>query len=196
MAIETGLEGKPWYVAAGVAAGLAGVLVFGAHYLKIKDLNNRIAGQTRQLGELQKKIDEGRTAQRSLPAFREEVQRLELELEKLLRILPTRRGMEDLLRRLRALAEQGDLALLRISPRAPQTQDFYSIWPIQIQVSGDYHNLALLFDRVGRFSRIINIEDLTVDTTGNRGRPRETIRATFIAKTFLYNEPPASGPGG
>jgi len=31
MAIETGLEGKPWYVAAGVALVLAALIVAGVH---------------------------------------------------------------------------------------------------------------------------------------------------------------------
>jgi type IV pilus assembly protein PilO len=195
MAIETGLEGKPWYVAAGVAAGIAVVLVVAAKYMKIDDMKLQIAAQERQLTELQKKINEGRTAQASLPQFREEVQRLELELEKLLRILPTRRNMEDLLRRLRALAEQGDLELVRISPRPPTPQDFYSVWPIQIAINGGYHNLALLFDRIGRFSRIINIEDLDISANNDRVG-RHSIRATFTAKTFLYNEPePREGAG-
>src|SRR6476620_4014735 len=92
----------------------------------------------------------GVAAEQRLPHFREEVHRLELELDKLLRILPARLNTEDLLRRLRALAEQGDLELVRITPGNLTDQDFYSEWPIQIALNGTYHNLALFFDRIGR----------------------------------------------
>jgi len=112
MAIETGLEGKPWYVSAAVGAGLLVVLVFAANYLKFSDMTRQIERKGNELTELDKKIQEGKAAQRSLPQFREEVRRLELELDKLLRILPSRRNTEDLLRRLRTLTEQGDFTLL------------------------------------------------------------------------------------
>lgn len=187
MAIETGLEGKPWYVSGGIAVGMAIALIWVFHYAKLKGMKGQIARQESYHGELQAKINEGRSAQRSLPQFREEVQRLELELEKLLRILPSRRNTEDLLRRIRALTEQGDFDLLRFRPNPLEPRDFYSAWPIQISLQGTYHNLALFFDRVSRFSRIINIENLRIDAIG--ASENHTIGSQFTAKTFLYNEP-------
>lgn len=186
MAAISQLEGKPWYVGLGVGALLAGLAVFAVHELKLKPMKQEIAAQTAELGKLQQKIQEGRAAKQRLPQFREEVRRLELELEKLLRILPARRNTEDLLRRIRLLVEQGDHQLERFAPGGLQDQEFYSEWPIAISLQGTYHNLALFFDRVSRFPRIINIENLAVQA--NPGG-RYTIRATFTAKTFVYREP-------
>ena len=141
----------------------------------------------RKLAELQVKIQEGRAAKQKLPQFREEVRRLELELDKLLRILPARRNTPELLRRIRQLTEQGNFDLLRFTPGNFVDKDFYSEWPINIRLNGTYHNLALFFDRVGRFSRIINIENLKV-TTAPKNAKGHTIGATFVAKTFIYKE--------
>ena len=146
--------------------------------------------------QLQAKIQEGRAAKQQLPRFREEVRKLELELDRLLRILPARRNTPELLRRVRSLAEQGDFALLRFTPGRFIDRDFYSEWPININLRGNYHNLALFFDEVGRFSRIINIEGLRIDAN-RRGDRRHTIGATFTAKTFVYQEPePVDATGG
>ena len=64
----------------------------------------------------------GRFQGRGLPACVTLIARpdllFELELDKLLRILPSRRNTEDLLRRLRTLTEQGDFSLLSFVPRA------------------------------------------------------------------------------
>ena len=60
------------------------------------------------------------------------------------------------------------------------------------RLRGTYHNLALFFDRISRFSRIINIENLKI--TQSRTRPAHDPRA-FTAKTFVYQEtepPPAA----
>lgn len=183
---ETGLENKPWWVSALVGLALGGLVVAASYYVVLTDIGGQIAGTRAELEKLQKKIDEGRAAERSLAQFREEVNRLQLDLDKLLRVLPTRMNTEDLLRRLRTLTEQGDFKLLRFAPSNRSQKQFYYEWPIQITLDGTYHNLALFFDRVSRFSRIINIENLRVSQ--KTGDPVRTIGATFTMKTFLYIE--------
>ena len=186
MAIETGLEGKPWYVSAGVGLLLLIAVVVVFKYVKGDDMSRTIVRKEKKLQDLEREINEGRAAMKSLPQFREEVARLQLELDKLLRILPSRRNTEDLLRRIRRLTEQGDFDLLRFTPRGLSKRDFYSEWPIRISINGKYHNLALFFDRIRRFSRIINVENLRITA---RGSGRHSLSANFVMKTFIYNRP-------
>lgn len=187
MAIETGLEGKPWYVSAAVGAGLAAVIIIGMYYVKFSDMERQITRKENEIAELDRKINAGRAAQKSLPQFQERVALLEEELKRLLRILPPRRNTEGLLRRLRTLTEQGDFNLLSFGPRQQAPRDFYYEWPIQIRLNGTYHNLAIFFDRISNFSRIINIEDLRISAL--RGNGQHSISAQFVMKTFLYNQP-------
>ena len=188
MALKTGLEGKPWYL--GLAVGLGvGLLLFALGFWRLlQPKRDEIAGYEVKLSELQTKIQEGRAAKQELPKFREEVRQLELELDKLLRILPARRNTPDLMRRIRSLAEQGDFSLKRFTPGQLADKEFFSEWPIAIAVDGTYHNLALFFDRISRFSRIINIEDLTVSAMP-KAEGAHTITAQFTSKTFVYKEP-------
>jgi type IV pilus assembly protein PilO len=186
MAVETGLEGKPWYVSAAVGVALAAALIAAFYYLQIDKMNGQIVSKERKLANLDREINEGRAAMKSLPQFREEVERLQLELDKLLRILPSRRNTEDLLRRIRRLTEQGDFDLLRFTPKGLSQRDFYSEWPIAISLNGKYHNLALFFDRIRRFSRIINVENLRI-SAARRGR--HSLSARFTIKTFIYTRP-------
>lgn len=183
---ETGLENKPWYFSALAGLVLTALIVGLGYYLVLTDIEGQIAGRRAEFEALSKKIDEGRAAERSLARFREEVNSLQLDLDKLLRVLPTRMNTEDLLRRLRTLTEQGDFKLLRFSPGNRSQKQFYYEWPIQITLDGTYHNLALFFDRISRFSRIINIENLRVSS--KTGDPVRTIGATFTMKTFIYIE--------
>lgn len=200
MAIRTGLEGKPWYVGLLVGALLGGALFFAIHLWLLKPKMKEIAREESKLAGLQAKIQEGRAAKLQLPRFREEVRLLEIELDKLLRILPARRNTPELLRRIRSLAEQGDFDLVRFTPGDFQEKDFYVEWPIAIAVNGTYHNLALFFDRLGRFSRIVNVENLRVSAfesrRGGRANAGQTIAATFTAKTFIYKDESAEPGGG
>jgi Tfp pilus assembly protein PilO len=188
--MQTGLENKPWYVGLGIGVAFGLAVVGLAYWQLITPMNEQIAGQERRLEQLQKKIVEGRAAKQQLPQFREQVRTLELELDKLLRILPARRNTPDLLRRIRSLSEQGDFGFKRFTPGNFIDREFYSEWPIAIDLSGSYHNLAMFFDRISRLSRIINIENLTIQAA-NRGN--ETISAKFTAKTFVYKETESDG---
>ena len=188
MALKTGLEGKPWYIGLAVGLGVGLVLFALGFWRLLQPMRTEIEAQEAKLSELQTKIQEGRAAKQELPKFREEVRQLELELDKLLRILPARRNTPDLMRRIRSLAEQGDFGLKRFTPGQLSDKEFFSEWPIAIAVDGTYHNLALFFDRISRFSRIINIEDLTVNAA-QKAEGQHTIAAQFTAKTFVYKEP-------
>ena len=197
MALKTGLEGKPWYIGLGVGLA-AGLLLFGLGYWQyVQPKNDEYAALEVQLAELQNKIQEGRAARQELPKFREEVRQLELELDKLLRILPARRNTPDLMRRIRSLTEQGDFALAKFNPGKLTDKEFFSEWPIAVGVRGSYHNLALFFDRISRFSRIINIENMEVLALPP-SKDGHTISASFTAKTFVYKEstPAAPATGG
>jgi type IV pilus assembly protein PilO len=193
MAIQTGLEGKPAWQGALIGLVCAAFLLGGGYWFLFKGKYEELDRKQVQLEGLQVKIQEGRAAKQKLPQFREEVRRLELELEKLLRILPARRNTPELLRRIRQLTEQGNFDLRRFTPKNFVDRDFYSEWPIDVRLDGTYHNLALFFDRIGRFSRIVNIENLKI-TTAQAGPRGHSISATFVAKTFIYKETAEQAP--
>jgi Tfp pilus assembly protein PilO len=197
MALQLKLDDKPWYYALGVGLFVGLLLAGGVHYGWFRGLNKDIKNKRAELEGLQQEIQKGRAAERKLSQFREEVKRLELELAKLLQILPSKRNTEELIKRIETLTRQGDFTLRKFTPGEFVPKEFYSEWPIDIQLDGTYHNLALFFDRMSRFSRIINVEELKVSSLETV--PGKSILANFIAKTFIYTgdetAPGAPTPG-
>ncbi|HXI12587.1 MAG TPA: type 4a pilus biogenesis protein PilO [Thermoanaerobaculia bacterium] len=190
MALETALQGKPWYWGLGIGLLLFGLALYAVKALKIDDLNASIASADQELDELSKKIESGRAAEKKLPQFREEVRRLEEELEKLRRILPSSRNTEEIIKKIKSLVDQGDFVLNSLAfPKLAESsgEEVYVDWPITVSVEGGYHNLAVLFNRLGNFSRIINVEQFTVTALGSQ--VDKTITCDFVAKTFVYVEP-------
>src|SRR5215831_10366348 len=184
MALELKMEDKPWYYALIVGVIFGAVMAGIVQYAWFRNLNREIADKKVELDGLNQEIAKGRAAERKLSQFREEVKRLELELSKLLQILPSKRNTEELIKRIETLTRQGDFTLKTFKPGDFVQKDFYAEWPIQVAVEGTYHNLALFFDRMSRFSRIINVEDLKINTLDNT--PGKSIQSNFVAKTFIY----------
>lgn len=195
------LDDKPWWVGAIVGALLFVGILWAVKSYVIQPIEDQIHSAEGQIAELDKKIEQGRAAERKLPQFREEVKRLQLELDKLRRILPSSRNTEELIKKIKSLVDQGDFNLRRIAfPRlgAASGSDPYAEWPISVSVDGSYHNLAQLFNKLSNYSRIVNVE--VVNISALPVQFEKTVSVDFIAKTFVYVEPPEAPkpakPGG
>lgn len=195
------LDDKPRWAGLLVGLVLAGGVLWAVDSFVVKDIKKEIGKLDTQIAEYDQKIQQGRAAERKLPQFREEVKRLELELEKLRRILPSTRNTEEIIKKIKSLVDQGEFTLNRLSfppLGAPSANDPYVEWPISVAVDGRYHDLALLFNRLGNFSRIVNVEGIQINARGEQDT--KTITSQFIAKTFVYvepkDEPPPAAPAG
>jgi type IV pilus assembly protein PilO len=79
------------------------------------------------------------------------------------------------------------------------TKQLHAEWPINLELDGTYHNLAQFFDRIGKFSRIVNISGLDVKAR-DKGDSQSTITASCVATTFVLfdkaKKSPAKGAAG
>lgn len=195
------LDDKPWWVGLIVGIVLAVGILWAVDAYVVSDIKDEIAAADTAIAELDQKIQQGRAAERKLPQFREEVKRLELELEKLRRILPSTRNTEEIIQKIKSLVDQGEFTLNRLSfpplGESGGSTEAYVEWPIAVAVDGRYHDLAILFNRLGNFSRIMNVENIRIAARDNQ--ETKTITSEFTAKTFVYVEPkedaPAEGEG-
>ncbi len=181
------ISNKPWWVGLIVGLVLAIAAIWAMEQYVIKPIQGDIEKATVELNKLKDKVREGRAAEARLPQFREEAQRLETELQRLLKILPTARQTDELIKKVKSLTERGAFRLTSFTPQGFAKRDFITEWPIQVVLEASYHELALFFDRLSRFSRIINVESLTINASAGKTRTY-TINANFVMKTFIYGD--------
>lgn len=185
MAID--LNSKPWYVAAivGVVLGIAMFVVMNIYIFK--DIRTQIERLETSIDELEREIEKGRAAKADLPRLEEDIRNYEIELERLRKILPTKRETDNLIKRAKQLTERGRFRLTRFTPGAFEDRDFFIEWPIRVGLDGTYHELGLFFDRLSRFSRIINVTELTIAPI-RKSEGGFTIHAEFVQRTYIYKE--------
>lgn len=194
MAID--LNSKPWYVAAivGVVLGIAMFVVMNIYVFK--DIRANIERLETNIDELEREIEKGRAAKADLPRLEEDIRNYEIELERLRRILPTKRETDNLIKRAKQLTERGRFRLTRFTPGNFEDRDFFMEWPIRVGLDGTYHELGLFFDRLSRFSRIINVTELQINPI-RQSTGGYTIHAEFVQRTYIYKEetpPPETQP--
>ncbi len=186
MAID--LNEKPWWVAliVGLVIGIALFVVLQMYVFK--PIQEECEEAENKIAELEREIEKGLAAKADLPRLEEDIRNYELDLDRLRRILPTKRETDDLIKRLKHLTERGNFRLTRFAPGNIIEREFYLERPITVALDGTYHELGLFFDRLSGFSRIINVDNLVISPVRGRGAGGYTIQATFTQRTFIYKE--------
>src|SRR5580765_5028520 len=193
--MELSLTRLPWYgqVGAFVALALVGVGAF-VYYYEMPVRADFVSRES-QLEGLKKDIAMGVSTARKLPEFRRQVGDLEARLANLKAVLPEEKDAADLLRRMQTVATQSNLTIKSFKPAPTVLKQLHAEWPINLELEGTYHNLALFFDRVSKFTRIVNISSLEVKGR-DKADPNATIQAKCVATTFVLLEKPGPSTGG
>jgi type IV pilus assembly protein PilO len=192
--VSISLTKLPWWGQIGAFAVLA-VVGCGLFwwYIESPARAEMVSRQT-QLTALKADIIKGQTTARKLPEFRNQVAELETRLGGLKAVLPEEKDAADLLNRMQTVAAQSNLTIKSFKPGTAVTKQLHAEWPISLELDGTYHNLAIFFDRVGKFTRIVNISGLTVKGK-DKPTPTSTITASCVATTFVLLDKPAAKAG-
>jgi len=178
------LNKLPWYAQLGVflAMAVAGVGIF--YYYYEMPAREEIAKQEKQLKTLRADLDKARATAKKLPEFQAQVDNLEHRLSTLRAVLPEEKDAADLLRRLQTVAMQSNLVIMGFKPAPTITRQVHAEWPINLELEGNYHNLAAFFDRLGKFTRIVNVSGLEVKGK-DKAQPNVSISAKCVATTYV-----------
>jgi type IV pilus assembly protein PilO len=151
------------------------------------EMQAQIEKQQGELADLEREIRQGQAIEAKLPEFEREIAALQAKLDDLLLILPSEPEAGDLLRWVKNLADQSNLDLKVWAPGPLKKVEFYLEYPVAMNLEGTYHDLGMFFDRISKYSRIININGVDVAKLG-RIDPTKTIKSSFTATTFVYDE--------
>jgi len=193
--MDISLTKLPWYAQIGAFVVLALAGAGGYYYYYEMPTREEMKAREQQLVALRADIKKGLDTARKLPEFKSQVADLEGRLANLRAVLPEEKDAADLLNRMQTVAAQSSLKIRSFKPNPPVTKQLHAEWPISLELEGTYHNLALFFDRVGKFTRIINISSVAIK---GKDRPDQngSITATCTATTFVLLEKPQPGGRG
>ena len=97
-------------------------------------------------------------------AFERELEDLTLQLRQALRQLPDDREIPDLLSRISTIARRIGLEIQRFLPEDERIHEYHAEVPVQLELRGSYHEVAMFFDRLSKLSRIVYVQDITMET--------------------------------
>jgi len=186
--MDLSLNKLPWYAQVGLFVALAVAGVGAFYYLYAVPAERALEVQRKRLAALRVDISQGMAIAQQLPQFRAQVTDLEARLDGLKAILPEEKDFADLLRSLQTLAVQSNLTIKHFKPAPVVSKDLHAEWPINIELEGTFHNLGLFYDRISRFSRIINIGNTAIKAK-DKPDQNTSVSVALVATTFVLTEP-------
>jgi Tfp pilus assembly protein PilO len=180
----------PWY-----GHIILAVIVFALlYFVYFKSQNNKLAALTDEREKTEAEVTNLKKKNLQLSRIEEELVDLRKILNELEAIIPKRKELASIINQIHQLAINSRLNIAKFQPRGEVDMEFYYEWPIAIEVTGNYHNLATFFDHLSNFSRLFNVEDFSIKSVGKQ-TDTTTISAAYTAKTYIFREEalPAEG---
>jgi type IV pilus assembly protein PilO len=192
MEISPELQGKidqltklPQATRLGIIAGLSVLIAagyfFGVYQAKSTELSRLRAKEL----ELQRKLSEVRSVAANISAFESEIADLEIKLKTALRQLPNEKELEVLLTDISNLGKTAGIEINSFQRSDEIIHDFYAEVPIDIELEGEFHDIARFFGLMSKLPRIVNMGALSI-TVGKESVEGTRLRVKGTATTFRF----------
>lgn len=162
---------------------LYGSLVGAGVYFLIIDKHEQLNREVAKERDLKSQYESKAFQVASLDALRQQMTDVELRFSELLRQLPTAKEVPGLLDDISGIGENSGLNFNSIALQAERKAQFYVELPINIQVSGTYHQMGEFVSGVSAIKRIVTLHDYSIRPAGGN-----MLNMTISAKTYRYDD--------
>jgi type IV pilus assembly protein PilO len=172
------------------------VCMAGLFYVYV--LKDRVQACDSLRGEivrLETSVAKMKAVESQLELFKKQLAELEETLNTLRSRLPSQKETPAVLSSVQHMAVSSNLKILKFTPKPVVNREFYSDWPIYIEIQGNYNGLGTFFEKIGRATRLINVGTISIHDIAGSKNPKLTLKANCTATTFVYREqqPDAAG---
>lgn len=170
----------------GILVGVGLLIGVGYYFGLYQSMAAELQTQQATELELQRKLSEVRSIAANLTSFREEIAELEVELSEVIRQLPNKKELEVLLTDLSNLGKKSGVEIKSFRRKGEVMHDFYAEVPIDLELEGEFHNVARFFDLMAKLPRIVNMGALNIGVEKeNEAGTRLRVAGTATAFRFV-----------
>jgi type IV pilus assembly protein PilO len=173
---------------------LIAVLVGATWYLKVSDQRVELAGLqgTEQTLRAEFEDKQGRAA--NLEPLKQQLAQMELMLQQMLRQLPSKNEMPDLIVDVSQTALATGISNELFQPGPETAKEFYAEKPINLRMVGTYHQFGAFVSGVASLPRVVIMTMHNISLTPRAGKPGLLVlQGTIRTYRYLDDEDIAGG---
>jgi len=173
----------PWPIKAGALVILFLAIQVGAYFLLWKGQEEAIEAGRLEVDKQKQTFLEKKKLAVNLEAYQQQRAEIEQSFGALLKQLPNKSEMDALLIDINQAGLGRGLAFELFKPSQTENfTEFYAELPVNLKVTGNYHDLGAFTSDVAKLPRIVLVTDLKIDPPNKEG----TLSMEAVAKTYRY----------
>lgn len=175
----------PHWVHISAAILLAVVIIgLGANFLVKPEYETLLDEEAQEL-TLRTQFEAKQKKVAALDAYKEQLAEMERSFGAMLRQLPSRTEVANLLSDISQTRVASNLDEELFEPISEAQKEFYAEIPNKIVVTGDYHDLGGFVSGVAALPRIVTIDEVDIRPAGG-ATGKTKLRMSALAKTYRY----------
>ena len=115
----------------------------------------------------------------NLDLYTQQLSEIDRSFGALLKQLPNKSEVESLLVEINQSGMGRGLQFELFKPRAEATKDFYAELPIEVRLTGSYHDFGAFAGDIGRLSRIVTLNNISISSAKDGGLVMDAVTKTF-----------------
>lgn len=160
-------------------------IILGTYFLVVKDKNVQLDAAERQELIIKKDFEAKAFEAANLEKYRKQIAEMEDSFEALKKQLPDDTEVPDLVDDIDEKGTQSRLVINSVKLQAEKPAEFYIELPIEIKVSGGYHEFGAFVSGIAGMPRIVTLHDFSIKRDGDNGA---TLNMDILAKTYRYKD--------
>ncbi len=166
-----------------LCAGVAGAW----YYYDTREQLDRLQGVEKTEVTLRAEFESKQQKAANLDAYRQQLEEMKESFGAMLRQLPDKTEVAALLVDVSQTGLASGLEFELFQPAEEQTKDFYAELPIQVRVTGRYHDFGRFISGLAGLPRIVTIHDVGIDS-GSAKSADDNLKLKATVKTYRYLE--------
>lgn len=121
----------------------------------------------------------------NLDAYKQQLDEMRISFGTLLRQLPNKTEIETLLTDISQTGISSGLEIDFFKPKGLRPKEFYSEYPIQLKVTGRFHEFAEFISGVAALPRIVTVQDISIKPVDAKGGEKLSMELSAITYQYL-----------
>lgn len=179
----------PFSVRIGVIAVLFVAILYAGFHFLTRDQLAELEQHEKMEFEIKEEFKVKADQAAKLELYKEQLAEMRASFGALLRQLPEKTEVESLLVDVSQTGLASGLEIQKFKPSDEEKKGFYAELPINLQVTGSFHQMATFISGIAALPRIVTISDLKLEPLKVKGREEPDagkLRMSATAKTYRY----------